>query len=94
MKVTDVTIRKSFEDSDLEAIVSVTFNDYFVVHDIKIIKEQNNYYIEMPKHKRADGQLVNIASPTNPTVMQEITKAIIRAYQENAVSEDSMAKQD
>ncbi|MBC9782895.1 septation protein SpoVG family protein [Heliobacterium chlorum] len=94
MKVTDVTIRKSFEDSDLEALVSVTFNDYFVVHDIKIIKEKNNYYIEMPKHKRSDGQLVNIASPANPMVMQEITKGIIQAYKESALNEDSMAKQD
>ncbi len=65
MKVTDVRVRKVTEESKMKAIVSVTFDDEFVVHDIKIIEGQNGLFIAMPSRKMPDGEFRDIAHPIN-----------------------------
>ena len=66
MKITDVRVRKVAEDGKMKAIVSVTFDDEFVVHDIKIIEGQNGLFIAMPSRKMADGEFRDIAHPIMP----------------------------
>lgn len=65
MQITDVRIRKIATDGKMKAIVSVTFDDQFVVHDIKVIEGQNGLFIAMPSRKTPDGEFKDIAHPIN-----------------------------
>ena len=81
MKVTDVRIRKIQEEGKMKAIVSVTFDDEFVVHDIKIIEGQNGPFIAMPSRKMADGEFRDIAHPINAETRKRIQDAIFEEYE-------------
>ena len=81
MKVTDVRVRKIAEEGKMKAIVSVTFDDEFVVHDIKIIEGQNGLFIAMPSRKMADGEFRDIAHPINAETRKKIQNAIFEEYQ-------------
>ena len=65
MQITDVRIRKIATDGKMKAIVSVTFDDQFVIHDIKVIEGQNGLFIAMPSRKTPDGEFKDIAHPIN-----------------------------
>ncbi|MCR6515022.1 MAG: septation regulator SpoVG [Clostridium sp.] len=93
MQITDVRIRKITTDGKMKAIVSVTFDEQFVVHDIKVIEGQNGLFIAMPSRKTPDGEFKDIAHPINTDARETIQKAILKAYEEalqeeNEVSED------
>ncbi len=81
MKVTDVRIRKITEEGKMKAIVSVTFDDEFVVHDIKIIDGQNGLFIAMPSRKMLDGEFRDIAHPINAETRKKIQDAIFEEYE-------------
>ena len=81
MKVTDVRIRKVQEEGKMKAIVSVTFDDEFVVHDIKIIEGQNGLFIAMPSRKMIDGEFRDIAHPINAETRKKIQDAIFKEYE-------------
>ena len=81
MKVTDEKIRKIQEEGKMKAIVSVTFDDEFVVHDIKIIEGQNGPFIAMPSRKMADGEFRDIAHPINAETRKRIQDAIFEEYE-------------
>lgn len=87
MQITDVRIRKIATDGKMKAIVSVTFDDQFVIHDIKIIEGQNGLFIAMPSRKTPDGEFKDIAHPINTNSREMIQKAILEAY-DKALTED------
>jgi len=86
MKVTDVRVRKVSNEGKMKAIVSVTFDDEFVVHDIKIIEGQNGLFIAMPSRKMADGEFRDIAHPINSETRNLIQEAVFAEY-EKAMNE-------
>lgn len=88
VKITDVRIRKVQEEGKMKAIVSVTFDDEFVVHDIKIIDGQNGLFVAMPSRKMADGEFRDIAHPINAETRQKIQNAIFEEYDKVIVSEE------
>ncbi len=87
MKITDVRLRKISEEGKMKAIVSVTFDDAFVVHDIKIIEGQNGLFIAMPSRKMADGEFRDIAHPINAETRQKIQDAIFAEYEKSLATE-------
>lgn len=89
MTITDVRIRKIAAEGKMKAIVSVTFDNEFVVHDIKVIEGQNGLFIAMPSRKTPDGEFKDIAHPINTETREKIQKSILDAYEEAMVDEDS-----
>ena len=81
MQITDVRIRKIATDGKMKAIVSVTFDNEFVVHDIKVIEGQNGLFIAMPSRKTPNGEFKDIAHPINAETREKIQKAILEAYE-------------
>ena len=90
MQVTDVRVRKveSATDKKLKAIVSITLDDEFVVHDIKVIEGDKGLFIAMPSKKTADGEYRDVAHPINSGTRERIQSIILRKYEE-AMQEDS-----
>ncbi|WP_163195349.1 septation regulator SpoVG [Clostridium thermarum] len=80
MQITDVRIRKIAADGKMKAIVSVTFDNEFVVHDIKVIEGQNGLFIAMPSRKTPDGEFKDIAHPINTDTREKIQNAILEEY--------------
>ena len=80
VKITDVRIRKVQEEGKMKAIVSITFDNEFVVHDIKIIDGQNGLFVAMPSRKMADGEFRDIAHPINAETRKKIQDAIFEEY--------------
>ena len=81
MNITDVRIRKISAEGKMKAIVSVTFENQFVVHDIKVIEGQNGLFIAMPSRKTPDGEFKDIAHPINTETREQIKKAILDEYE-------------
>lgn len=88
MTITDVRIRKIAAEGKMKAIVSVTFDNEFVVHDIKVIEGQNGLFIAMPSRKTPDGEFKDIAHPINTSARERVQTAILEAY-EKAIAEES-----
>ncbi|MGL5257151.1 MAG: septation regulator SpoVG [Proteocatella sp.] len=82
MQITDVRVRKLSEEGKMRGIVSVTFDNAFVVHDIKIIEGQNGLFIAMPSRKVSEGEFRDIAHPINADMRFELQNEIIKAYEE------------
>ncbi len=83
MKITDVRVRiVKKDDSKLKAVASVTFDDCFVVHDIKVIEGTEGYFIAMPSRKTNDGEYKDIAHPINTETREELIKIILNAFEE------------
>jgi stage V sporulation protein G len=82
MKVTDVRIRKINDEGKMKAIVSVTFDNEFVVHDIKIIEGQNGLFIAMPSRKMGEGDFRDIAHPINSEMRTRLQDAILSQYEQ------------
>ena len=89
MTITDVRIRKIATEGKMKAIVSVTFDDEFVVHDIKVIEGQNGLFIAMPSRKTPDGEFKDIAHPINTDTREKIQNSILKAYEE-AMEEENV----
>ncbi|MGL5151969.1 MAG: septation regulator SpoVG [Clostridium sp.] len=87
MQITDVRIRKIATDGKMKAIVSITFDNEFVVHDIKVIEGQNGLFIAMPSRKTPDGEFKDIAHPINTDTRERIQTSILEAY-DKAIVED------
>jgi stage V sporulation protein G len=81
MKITDVRVRKVSEEGKMKAVVSVTFDDEFVVHDIKIIEGQNGLFIAMPSRKMGEGDFRDIAHPLISETRNRIRDAIFTEYE-------------
>ena len=81
MNITDVRIRKVGEEGKMKAIASVTFDDEFVVHDIKVIEGRNGLFIAIPSRKMSDGDFRDIAHPLLSETRNRIKDAILNAYE-------------
>ena len=80
MQITDIKIRKFFEDGPMKAVVSVTFDEALAVHDIKVIYARDRYFIVMPSRKNPDGTYRDIVHPINAAFRAELEEAVIDAY--------------
>lgn len=89
MKVTDVRVRKINNEGKMKAIVSVTFDEEFVVHDIKIIEGQNGLFIAMPSRRMADGEFRDIAHPINSEMRARIQDIVFEEYHKELENSDS-----
>lgn len=81
MNITDVRIRKLREEGKMKAVVSVTFDDAFVVHDIKIIEGQNGLFVAMPSRKVGEADYRDIAHPINSETRAMLQDVIFREYE-------------
>lgn len=82
MNITDVRVRKVAKEGKMKAVVSITIDDEFVVHDIKVIEGEKGLFIAMPSRKAADGEYRDIAHPINSTTRERIQTLILDKYQE------------
>lgn len=81
MTITDVRVRKVTKEGKMKAIVSITLDNEFVVHDIKVIEGENGLFIAMPSKKAADGEYRDIAHPINSSTREKIQKMILEGYE-------------
>ena len=88
MKVTDIKIRKFFDEGPMKAIVSVTFDDCLAVHDIKVIYASDRYFIVMPSRKNPDGTYRDIVHPINSEFRAALESAVIDAYHVQLVASE------
>ena len=82
MNITDVRVRKVAKEGKTKAVVSVTIDDEFVVHDIKVIEGEKGLFIAMPSRKATDGEYRDIAHPINSVTRDRIQKIILEKYEE------------
>ena len=80
MQITDIKIRKFFDEGPMKAVVSVTFDDCLAVHDIKVIYARDRYFIVMPSRKNPDGSYRDIVHPINADFRAMIEETVIDAY--------------
>ena len=93
MEITDIRIRKVNSDGKMKAVVSVTFDEALVIHDIKVIEGQDKVFIAMPSRKTPDGEFKDIAHPINAQMRETLQKAIIAAYESaEDVAEESLGE--
>ena len=80
MKITDIKIRKFFDEGPMKAVASVTFDDCLAVHDVKVIYARERFFIVMPSRKNPDGSFRDIVHPINATFRANLEEAVIDAY--------------
>ena len=88
MRITDVRVRKMTQDSKMKAIVSITIDDEFVVHDIKVIEGEKGLFIAMPSKKANDGEYRDIAHPINSDTRDKIQTIILECYEKALLEPD------
>ena len=88
MKITDVRIRRIAKEGKMKAIVSITLDDEFVVHDIKVIEGEKGLFIAMPSRKTTTGEYKDIAHPINSQTREQIQDIILKEYQQALTEED------
>ena len=81
MQITDVRIRKVTKESKMKAVVSITLDNEFVVHDIKVIEGEKGLFIAMPSRKATDGEYRDIAHPINSETRDRIQRTILEKYE-------------
>jgi stage V sporulation protein G len=82
MQITDVRVRKLTDEGKMKCIVSVTFNNLFVIHDIKVIEGHTGLFIAMPSRKIGEGNFRDIAHPINSEMRQILEDEVLKAYNE------------
>ena len=81
MQITDVRVRKITKEGKMRAIVSITIDEEFVIHDIKVIEGDKGLFIAMPSKKATDGEYRDIAHPINSSTREKIQTIILDRYQ-------------
>ena len=81
MNITDVRVRKVAKEGKMKAVVSITIDDEFVVHDIKVIEGEKGLFIAMPSRKATDGEYRDIAHPINSDTREKVQKMILDKYE-------------
>ena len=92
MNITDVRVRKVAKEGKMTAVVSITIDDEFVVHDIKVIEGEKGLFIAMPSRKAADGEYRDIAHPINSSTREHIQNLILDAYEQALEEADEEAE--
>ena len=88
MQITDIRIRRISKEGKMKAVVSITFDNAFVVHDIKIIEGQDKLFTAMPSRKTPDNEFKDIAHPINSEMRNTLESAILREYENLENSEE------
>ena len=91
MNITDVRVRKVAKEGKMKAVVSITIDDEFVVHDIKVIEGEKGLFIAMPSRKATDGEYRDIAHPINSATRDRIQRIILDKYDEVMAAEPEEA---
>ena len=91
MQITDIRVRKITKEGKMKAVVSVTFDEIFVVHDIKVIEGEKGLFIAMPSRRSGDGEYRDIAHPIHSEMRDKLQKEILEKYEE-AVKENDIAE--
>lgn len=87
MEITDIRIRKINPDAKMKAIVSVTFDNSLVIHDIKVIEGAEKLFVAMPSRKTPEGEFKDIAHPINIEMRDKLERGILEKYQTALISE-------
>ena len=87
MQITDIRIRSVEKEGKMKAVVSITIDDEFVVHDIKIIEGEKGMFIAMPSRKASDGEYRDIAHPINTATRERLQNMILAKYRETQAEE-------
>jgi stage V sporulation protein G len=90
MEITDVRVRRVAKDGKMKAVVSITIDDEFVIHDIKVIEGEKGLFIAMPSRKSSDGEYRDIAHPINSDTRKRIQDLILAKYEETSDEEESL----
>ena len=93
MNITDVRVRKVAKEGKMKAVVSITIDDEFVVHDIKVIEGEKGMFIAMPSRKATDGEYRDIAHPINSGTRDRIQSIILDKYEQTAAEEEAAAEE-
>lgn len=95
MEITDVRVRKVAKEGKMKAVISITLDNEFVVHDIKVIEGDKGRFIAMPSRKTMDGEFRDIAHPINSVTRDKIQTAVLEKYEMILLSEtDDMAEDE
>ena len=100
MQITDIKVRKLFDEGPMKAIVSVTFDGQLAVHDIKVINARDKFFIVMPSRKNPDDTYRDIVHPINAQFRSQLEASVIAAYeaeleaQANAVADESAVTEE
>ena len=89
MEISDIKVRKLFEDGPMKAIVSVTFDGQLALHDIKVINVREKHFIVMPSRKNPDGTYRDIVHPINADFRASLEEAVLKAYDEELLRADT-----
>lgn len=87
MRITDIRVRKVEKEGKMKAVASITIDDEFVVHDIKVIEGEKGLFIAMPSRKSADGEYRDIAHPLNSGTRERLQQMILDRYRETVEGE-------
>jgi len=90
MDITDVRVRKVNKEGKMKAIVSVTFDNEFVVHDIKVIEGDKGLFIAMPSRKTMDGEFRDIAHPINSSTREKIQNSVLEKYEMALLTDEAI----
>ncbi len=93
MKITDIRMRKMANDTKMKAVVSITIDEEFVIHDIKVIEGEKGMFIAMPSRKSADGEYRDIAHPIKSDTRAALQEMILAEYQKEG-SEETEVKDE
>lgn len=94
MQITDVRVRKVAKEGKLKAVVSITIDEEFVVHDIKVIEGEKGLFIAMPSKKSMDGEYRDIVHPINSGTRERIQSTILERYEQSLEEEDETAAEE
>ena len=87
MNITDIRIRKIDKEGKMKAVVSITIDDVFAVHDIKVIEGEKGLFIAMPSRRNAEGEYRDVAHPINSETRQYLQDLIMRKYEQMLAEE-------
>lgn len=90
MQITDIKIRKLFNDGPMKAVVSVTFDGQLALHDIKVINARDKFFIVMPSRKNPDDTYRDIVHPINAQFRGMLEEAVVAAYEEAVANAESV----
>lgn len=83
MRITDIRVRKVEKEGKLKAVASITIDEEFVVHDIKVIEGEKGLFIAMPSRRSADGEYRDIAHPLNSDTREQLQRLVLDKYLES-----------
>ena len=89
MQITDIKIRKTFEEGPLKAVASITLDNQLAVHDVKVIYARDKYFVVMPSRKNPDGTFRDMVHPINTAFREELEEAVIGAYRAQISQEEA-----